>query len=134
VSDVRSPAGVQLHREIPHHHRETGEGPLPARDDQEWLEPDPGEDELVGRFGRRRRGGKRPAIPKTVNELLADLETKCIGWQRLIDVLAPDSDPTTSGLRWQDLPEDVQKRLERAGKAIDGLQEALVEHLRGSSL
>jgi hypothetical protein len=89
--------------------------------------------ELVARYGRRRRGGKRPAIPATVRELLADLETKCIGWQRLIAVLHSDSNPDTSGLRWQDLPQEVQKRLERAAKAIEGLQEALAEHLPGAS-
>jgi hypothetical protein len=88
--------------------------------------------ELVARYGRRRRGGKRPAIPKTVKELLADLETKCIGWQRLIAVLHSDSNPDTSGLRWQDLPQEVQKRLERAAKAVDGLRDAIAENLSGA--
>lgn len=89
--------------------------------------------ELVARYGRRRRGGKRPAIPKTVNELLADLDTKCIGWKRLIDVLDPDSDPVTSGLQLQDLPEEVQRKLDRTKKVIEELRKTLAKHLPEAS-
>lgn len=85
--------------------------------------------ELIARYGRRRRGGKRPAIPKAVGELLADLETKCIGWQRLIAVLRSDSTPGTSGLRWLDLPQEVQRKLGRTEAAVEELRQTLAKHL-----
>lgn len=89
--------------------------------------------EFVARYGRRSEGGKRPAIPKTVKELLADLDTKCIGWQRLIAVLRSDGGPTISGLRWQDLPEEVQRKLAQTEKAIEELRNALAKHLPEAS-
>jgi hypothetical protein len=85
--------------------------------------------ELSRRYGRRKRGGRRPKMLGDVTTFLATLEAKCFSWVRLGGFLENASESESPGLQWDTVPEDVRAPLRRAIKAAKQLGEAVVPYL-----
>jgi hypothetical protein len=80
--------------------------------------------EIVGRYGRRRAGGRRPRIATEPRQLLVQLDMFCHRWNRWCEVL--DCSPGRAGEAGSArLPEDVQARVREVSRAVRRLEAEL---------
>ena len=87
------------------------------------------ENEIRRRFGRRRSGGRKPAVLPDVEGLLCQLEGLCERWSRLHAELTARDQPGTSHPRLRDLPEAVRRKFGDATEAVRQLQSSLNRQL-----
>jgi hypothetical protein len=79
--------------------------------------------EILGRYGRRRRGGRRKRVGGG-DELLGQLEAFCQSWRRWYALIDPD-DADAGESPIDELPDDVRDAVTRAARAIARLHEAV---------
>jgi hypothetical protein len=83
------------------------------------------EAEVRRRFGRRRAGGRKPAVMTDVAGLLSQLEGLCERWSRLHAELTADDRPGPPHPRLRDLPEAIRRKFGDATEAVRQLQSSL---------
>jgi hypothetical protein len=87
------------------------------------------ENEIRRRFGRRRSGGRRPAVPSDVEGVLCQLEAMCERWSRLHAELTAEDQPEPSHPRLRDLPGAVRRKFGDATEALRKHQSSLNRQL-----
>jgi hypothetical protein len=88
------------------------------------------EAEVRRRFGRRRAGGRKPAVMPDVEGLLSQLEGMCERWSRLHAELTDQDQPGASHPGLRDLPKAVRQKLGDATEALRQLQLAVDRQLK----
>ena len=79
-------------------------------------------DEVLRLYGRRRSGGRKPAIRPDAEGLLGQVEALCLRWARLHAELTAAGDPRAAHPLLRDLPADVQRKFGAATEALRQLR------------
>lgn len=82
--------------------------------------------ELVRRFGRRRKGGRKPHVATDVPGVLVQLEGFAVAWRRWSDRFA-DADDGEVKVRPADLPGEVQAAMAKVTKAFKAVIAAVAQ-------
>lgn len=85
------------------------------------------EAEIARVFGTRRAGGRKPAVPRTLEEWLALAERTCESWRRWSATLGRES--AGKHVRRADLPPAVGKAFRAATAGVGSLQLAVLKEL-----
>jgi hypothetical protein len=87
-------------------------------------------DQKRGNFqSRRPRVGRKPAVPDTLDDLYAALQSRALYWGRLKTELQKKPAPNSSRLRWSEVPKTIRDVLDDAVAAMEKLEAALGDHL-----
>jgi hypothetical protein len=89
------------------------------------------DDLLTQRYGRRKRGGRRPRMLANRKDTLVGLDSMCVSWTRMFQFLSEEPAPRTSGrsIRLAGLPDDVRVAVQVVDNSMQVLRQALDNHL-----
>jgi hypothetical protein len=82
-------------------------------------------DEVLRRFGRRRSGGRKPAVRSDVQGVLGQIEAACLRWVRLHAELTSDGHRREAHPHLRDLPKAVQRTFGDATESVRRLHVAV---------
>jgi hypothetical protein len=82
-------------------------------------------DEILSRFGRRRSGGRKPAVRSDVRGVLGQIEAICLRWTRLHAELTADGQPRAAHPHLRDLPRAVRRKFGDATESVRQLHLAV---------
>ena len=80
------------------------------------------EEEIRRRYGRRKKGGRRPRLPGNLPQLLDALESMCDSWVRWYRAITKnEDDQPAEHARLTDLPAGIKKHVDELSRGIKRL-------------